>query len=283
LGKSTILKVSSTTIHHFTGNNIGPDRELRSRSLMEPIEVDRVDPENRPFHHPDPYKWTLENRGRILQAMFTLLLANPANKPGWKGHAPVNSRFKSWWRLVGSAVENGAKIQTDRLEKPNAVTADGPTDPYKPHIVNFGDLFLKQADEDDESADLGDMLAGMALEWPPEQGAATADVASLRGQVFKAKDVAAVLAGGATKDPDLATHVKNVLMPTKPGISQSVEWSVKAVTSLLSVHINNPVRHGDQTLTLKGAVNSHTKVWEFYVLIRTHTANTQEPGGAAPA
>ena len=51
LGVSERVQASATTIHLFTGNNIGPKGDLASRSLQARIEVDRTDPENRPFRH----------------------------------------------------------------------------------------------------------------------------------------------------------------------------------------------------------------------------------------
>ena len=52
--------------------------DLASRAPTIRLEVDRADPENRPFMHPDPIAWTEANRGKILNALFTLLLGNPA-------------------------------------------------------------------------------------------------------------------------------------------------------------------------------------------------------------
>jgi hypothetical protein len=60
--------------------------------------VDRADPENRRFKHPDPIGWTEANRPEILRALYTILLGNPTlDEPS---AAPMKTRFKMWWRLI---------------------------------------------------------------------------------------------------------------------------------------------------------------------------------------
>jgi hypothetical protein len=54
LGVSETIATSAATIHFFTGNNVGPQRDFASRSLQIRLEVDRADPENRDFAHPRP-------------------------------------------------------------------------------------------------------------------------------------------------------------------------------------------------------------------------------------
>ena len=80
--------------------------DLASRSLHIRLDVDRVDPENREFKHPDPIGWTENHRAEILAALYTILLGNPQLKAA--RDAPGKTRFKMWWRLVGSAVEHAA-------------------------------------------------------------------------------------------------------------------------------------------------------------------------------
>jgi hypothetical protein len=54
LGVSEYRLVLSSTVHLFTGNNIGPRGDMASRSLVVRLAVNRPDPENRNFKHPDP-------------------------------------------------------------------------------------------------------------------------------------------------------------------------------------------------------------------------------------
>jgi hypothetical protein len=51
LGVNENIVASAATVHAFCGNNIIPYGDLASRSLRVEIDVDRADPENRPFAH----------------------------------------------------------------------------------------------------------------------------------------------------------------------------------------------------------------------------------------
>ena len=89
LGQSVAVTVPTHTVMAFTGNNIAPSGDLASRSLRARIEVDRPDPENRPFQHADPVAWTLDNRGEVLACLYTLLLGNPS-VPGFRPKGTKN-------------------------------------------------------------------------------------------------------------------------------------------------------------------------------------------------
>ena len=155
LGFSETVATAASTIQFFTGNNIGPKGDLASRSLNVRLEVNRVDPENREFTHPDPVGWTEANRAKILRALYTVLLGNPMLAKA--ANAAAKTRFKMWWRLIGSAIEHGA-MQTG-------------------HELDFKKLFLEQEGEDEESASLADALDIMATHLPKSFKAA--DVANL--------------------------------------------------------------------------------------------------------
>jgi hypothetical protein len=94
LGVSEIHATSASTINIFTGNNIEMKGDLASRDLHIRLDVDRADPENRNFAHPDPIGWTESHRGEILRALYTILLGNPQLKAA-RG-APAKTRFKMW-------------------------------------------------------------------------------------------------------------------------------------------------------------------------------------------
>jgi len=144
LGVSEMVATAASTIHFFTGNNIGPCGDLASRCLNIRLAVDRPDPENRAFEHPDPIDWTDANRADILRALYTILLGNPvlAKRDGGK----AKTRFKTWWRLIGAAVEHGAKLIGQQLD--------------------FQELFTSQEEDDEETASLADALAVMRGRWP---------------------------------------------------------------------------------------------------------------------
>jgi hypothetical protein len=107
LGESRNERVSCTSAVCLTGNNILPKGDLASRTLMARIMVDRPDPENRAFAHPDPFQWTLDHRGQILEALFTILAGNPRL---YRKGKDEKGRFKLWQRVVGSAIEHAAEL-----------------------------------------------------------------------------------------------------------------------------------------------------------------------------
>jgi hypothetical protein len=144
LGVSEAVITAASTINHFTGNNIKAKGDLASRELDIRLNVDRSDPENRNFKHPDPIGWTEDNRGKILAAFYTILLGNPQLKAA--RDAPAKTRYKMWWRMVGSAVEHAAERIGQKLD--------------------FKDLFSRQEEDDEESASLGDVLDTLVKKWP---------------------------------------------------------------------------------------------------------------------
>jgi hypothetical protein len=135
LGVSETIATSAATIHFFTGNNVGPRGDLASRSLIVRLAVDRPDPENREFRHSDPIAWTEAHRGQILAALYTILLGNPLFRSGF---VPPQTRFKTWWALIGRAVEHAAEQHRKRVV--GLVMDPHPTCP--PTAPRFKDLFL---------------------------------------------------------------------------------------------------------------------------------------------
>jgi hypothetical protein len=145
LGTNQMANAASSAIHFFTGNNIGAKGDLASRDLKIRLEVDRPDPENRDFKHPNPLDWTKAYRADILRAFYTILLGNPQLQ--MPVDAPAHTRFKMWWRLVGSAVENAVRLYGGSLD--------------------FRDLFIAQEEADDEdTVSLVDFLETVLQRWP---------------------------------------------------------------------------------------------------------------------
>jgi hypothetical protein len=233
LGESEIVQAASSTIHCFTGNNIGPKGDLASRALQVRLNVDRPDPENRLFRHQDPVGWTQANRGKILAALFTILLGN--RELGLPQGAALRSRFKRWQRLVGSAVEYAAQCTAER---------NPDVDHVPDKIVDFATLFLSQEAEDEDSADWADCLdaiSKMAL------GGVTAS------------DVSFQLCNTQT---DNTAIVREVLFPAAP---VDCRPTPKAVAKRLKARVDDPVRHGSETLTLKAHWEAHGKIWRYWV------------------
>jgi hypothetical protein len=218
LGFSEMVCTAASTIHFFTGNNIGPKGDLASRSLHVRLEVDRPDPENRSFKHPDPIGWTNDHRAEILRALYVVLLGNPMlAKPR---DAACRTRFKMWWRLIGSAVEHAAKL----------------SNPEQP--IDFQKLFLTQEDDEEEAAALGDALKIMAKLWGKQQAG------------FKAADVTETVNSG--NNDGLA--LRGFLFPEAP--SGHIATS-KSVSKRLNSHVGEPVRMDDNILTLRIQSRAH--------------------------
>jgi hypothetical protein len=222
LGVSEATATAASSIHIFTGNNIGPKGELASRSLSIRINVDRTDPENRDFKHPDPVGWTDRHRGQLLRALYTILLGNPQLKAA--RNAPGKTRFKMWWRLVGSAVEHAAGLLEPAHEE-----------------IDFQNLFVGQEEADDEDAlSLADTLEILAKRWP---------------NAFHAKEVTDYMNGEGSFVLSDAVALREFLFPgAETGFTASVRSTGKRLTS----HIDEPVKSsdGERTLILRKTIET---------------------------
>jgi hypothetical protein len=206
LGASEQRTVSAATIQAFTGNNIAAEGDLASRTLGIRLEVDRPDPENRVFKHADPLAWTEANRGRILAAVYTILLGNPRLRE--KSPAPAQTRFKAWWHLVGSAVEHAAKC----CDVKN---------------ISFRSMFLDGEEGMEQGSGLAEVLNMLRCNLPEK---------------FKAADVADFMniGGGLGIALMVALERVNGDKPFKSGVISAVQvtWYLKAL-------VGTPVRDGD--------------------------------------
>jgi hypothetical protein len=238
LGVSEMVATAASTIHLFTGNNIGPKGDLASRSLEIRLELDRYDPENREFTHPDPIAWTDSMRAEILGAFYTILMGNPTLKK--QRNAPMRTRFKMWWRLVGSAVEHAAKLAEPDRE------------------VDFQKLFLARDDEDEDSTSLAEALEIMSRKW---SGAfAAADVAKFINPHTQTDQY------GAPRAPDpSAASLREFLYP---GALPNHIATPKSVTKLLKKHSDEPVKAGDRTLILRKQEDPHTKNSLYFIEVK---------------
>jgi hypothetical protein len=230
LGVSEVIATSASTIHFFTGNNIEPRGDLSSRSLRVEIEVDRPDPENRPFTHPDIIGWTNDHRAEILRALYTIMLGNPTLKK--PSDAQMKTRFPTWWRLVGSAVEHAAEQAGMKTE----------VDEGEGELIDFKKLFLEQEEKDENDASLAMVLTGMRRKW----GVST----------FKASDVATVINFGQYDDAGFGGDIQEFLL-----LPPNVPATPKSVGKRLKSYVGEPVRCGDETLALRTMKEDHQKVY----------------------
>ena len=231
LGVSEMVATAASTIHLFTGNNIGPRGDLASRSLHIRLDVDRPDPENREFKHPDPVGWTEDNRGEILRALYTILLGNPTLKIA--RDAPSKTRFKMWWRIIGSAVEHAANLH-----------GAGPKDAAE---VDFQQLFLEQEEDDEESASLADALAAMAEEWPKKKE-------------FKAAEVATII-----NESSLNQRGATLSEFLFPGAPFGFTATAKSTGKRLKSHLDGPVKGGDRTFVLRAKRKDNELIYHVHV------------------
>ncbi len=224
LGVTEIVHAAASAIQFFIGNNIRPRGDLASRSLIIELAVDRPDPENRDFKHPDPIDWTETNRAKILRSLYTILIGNPQLK--LPRDAPAQTRFKLWWRLVGSAVEHATKLYVGN------------------DVFNFKELFVRQEEtQDEDSVLLADVLDLMKKQWPVD---------------FTSSDVAELINDheGKLCNPLLSGALRDFFYPSmQPGF----KTSAKSVGRLLKSQVDNVVRSGGRILILRSTAQSKVR------------------------
>jgi hypothetical protein len=221
LGVSEMVYAAASAIHVFTGNNVGPRGDLASRSLKVELTVDRPDPENREFKHPDPIGWTTDHRASLLRAFYTVMTGNPQLKA--KRNAPSKTRFKLWWRLVGSAIEHAARLN-------DATTP-----------IDFESLFLNQEEtEDEDTVTLGEALKAMSQRWP--KGFLASEVAD------EINAAAAAFNNDRIANPVFCGMLQNFLYGSMP---RDFLASPRSVGKQLRKHLNNPVKCDGQVLILR--------------------------------
>ena len=163
-------------------------------------------------------------RAEILSALYTILLGNPTLKQ--PRNAPMLTRFKIWWRLVGSAVEHAAELANPDRE------------------VNFQKLFLAREDEDEDFTSLAEALAIMATQWP---------------MMFSAAEVARLVNDQADQH---GTALREFLYPGSPTFYVATP---KSVGKRLNKHLDEPVKHGDRTLILRKKQDDHAKICQYFI------------------
>jgi hypothetical protein len=242
LGQSASVTVPTSTVMALTGNNIGPCGELASRSLVARLNVERPDPENRAFRHADPIAWTLDNRGEIFACLYTILLGNPQLQPECR--QPAKTRFKTWWDLVGSAVEHAAKCL---LEKQHSFPPEWKT----AVTVDFSALFAAVEGEDEEAVGLAEVLDNLHALWPgtPFQASGVSDVI---GQPMESEHTQAAVLRAYFETP--SRRGPGTITP-------------KSIGKRLAAMVGAPVWVGDKTMKLsKQADPKHKNARWFRVL-----------------
>jgi hypothetical protein len=241
LGVTETKIVPATTIQVFTGNNSGPRGDMASRSLVASLSVDRPDPENRPFKHPDPVAWTLAHRGEILNALYVILMGNPQLNSAMA--ATRKTRFKAWWHHVGSAVENAAtsmvKMEAKEAEREAEEGAFPGSRPPPASLIDFGERFKKFEAEEEQTTGIAGIL-DVLYETYAERTFLAAEIASLINMPMSdaEREKASILKG----------YIEQATGKSLPIVSQhTVGWKLKAL-------VGAPTCVGDKIMILVGTV-----------------------------
>jgi len=230
LGETEVKIVPAYTVEGFTGNNIAPRGDLASRSFQVRLSVNRADPENREFKRQDPLDWTDANRGRILQAFYTILLGNPRSGQKKSDRKPAPTRFKEWWDMVGSAVEHAA---AQHAQAAHWQAADA--DPFcPPREIQFKTLFLQGEADDEQTSSLAIVLDVLRRRWPSSFEAR--EVATYAGQ-----DEQDAIAFKAALEMASGKSLKIIS-------STTVAWRLKAL-------VDTPANVGGKVLVLRFKVH----------------------------
>ena len=137
----------------------------------------------------------------------------------------ARTRFKLWWRLVGSAIEHAVSVSGGSFD--------------------FQKLFLSQEEDEEESASLADALVALDEEWPGLKGQGRNKIPGGRrgAQGERSKRIHA-----STQNASATSLCGSSCSRAQPP-GQIV--TAKAVGKRLKRHIGEPVRQGDRTLILK--------------------------------
>jgi hypothetical protein len=211
LGVTESRTVPAMSIMCFTGNNIGPRGDMASRSLVTRLSANRADPENRSFQHTDPVNWTVERRGEILRALYTIVLGNP-RLTGTAAREP-ETRFKAWWHLIGGALEHAARCH---LGFPDLHSATCP-----PAEISFRREFLDNDVEDEQGHALALVLALLRSRWPGTFQ--SSDILDFCNNTFG--ENASSFTGEFFDALETATGSK----PPKAYSARSLTWRLKAI------------------------------------------------------
>ena len=228
LSESKSETVSCTTVMVVTGNNIAPKGDLASRCFTIRINADRPDPENRAFEHSDPFQWTIGHRGKILQALYLVLLGNPRLRQARKDRYEAKTRFKGWWNIVGSAVEHAF----DLIDRP----------------VDFGQMAKDVEAEDESSSASVECLRAVRAIWG--------------GKPFAAADVRTKIENDASPSDQNVTELRSLLCPGGALPSkQAIAWKLKTL-------VDAPFEIDGEVLTLKKSEPDQRGTVRFWLSVR---------------
>jgi hypothetical protein len=154
----------------------------------------------------------------------------------------MKTRFKTWYRLVGSAVENAAE-QAAKIPVPAEKER---REVVKAEKVDFETLFVAQDDADEDAASLSEVLVELALNFP---------------NGFEAKDATSYV-NDAPEGNRLKALLREFLFDGRP---PSEKPSSRAVGKQLARHVGNVVRYGKGSVVLKAGLGEDGKTNRYWV------------------
>lgn len=277
LGVSEMVRVAAATFHILTGVNISAVGELASRALEVRLDTSALDvepkflsqPENRPVKHSDPVRWTEDHRAKIMKALYTILLGNPMLDE--KPDATCKTRFKTWWRLVGSAIEHAANLVAPELAEAEfhkdivagkISTADITNKVVEEYLakykVNFEDIFVsKEETGDEETVSLTDVLEKILVEWP---------------EGFLATDISLMV--NTCDAAPLKLPLRGFLFPNNPS-NESI--SPRSVGKRLQEYIDSPVRSGEDRVLILRSRKEGNNPLKYWVEVKTTKTSAAAP------
>ena len=155
------------------------------------------------------------------------MLGNPRFRD-LKANAPAETRFKTWWHLVGAAVEHAADCHTECCKR-RPGSEPKPSDPKK---VSFKDLFLGGERDDEQAASLVEVLKELRRSSPNRQE-------------FKASEIVARCRGLDLNDSTFKIHLEQAAGKAMPFAT------VQSVSARLRSCVDRPVQVGPSLMALK--------------------------------
>ena len=240
LGVSELVAVAASVIHFFTGNNIAPRGDLASRSLQVRLEVDRADPENRPFKHPT------RSAGR-RQTEAGSCPRSTRSCSATRPQARIKRRAANPLQDLVAPGRLRRRVRSQRLHRPSRGAGCG-----RPPRIPAGEDQLPRPVPLARGRRRGIGQPRRCARRPRRYRMAAAGGAPKKGRPIPAADLARVLNDQSEyridAEKEQVATLREFLFPTTPP-NQTV--TAKAVGKRLKRHIGEPVKRGDYTLILK--------------------------------
>jgi hypothetical protein len=114
LGENTTATVPSSVLWLFTGNNVSVVGDFNTRILPIRLDAKMADPDRRKFSRVDIGTWCMENRGKIIDACLTIIMASKDFKPDVSP-----TRYSEWDNFVRLPLLNITDIDIAELFERN--------------------------------------------------------------------------------------------------------------------------------------------------------------------